>query len=107
MPARKNRPAAKAARRPLDELKYEVARELNLPAEVFQHGYWGNLSSRECGAVGGRMVKRMVEAAERAIAEEVAAEALAGFRSGLGLAGTSSPGSAKKGAEREVPGTGA
>lgn len=85
MPARKNRPAAKGARRPLDVLKYEIAREMNLPQEVYQHGYWGNLSSRECGAVGGRMVKRMIEAAERAIAEQVAAEAVAGFRSGLGL----------------------
>ncbi|MEW6229369.1 MAG: alpha/beta-type small acid-soluble spore protein [Bacillota bacterium] len=85
MPAKKNRPAAKGASRPLDRLKYETARELNLPAEVFQHGYWGNLSSRECGAVGGRMVKKMIEAAEKAIAEQVAAEAVAGFRSGLGL----------------------
>ncbi len=85
MPAKKNRPAAKGARRPLDALKYEVAQELNLPAEVYQHGYWGNLSSRECGAVGGRMVKRMIEAAEKAIADQVAAEAVAGFRFGLGL----------------------
>ncbi|MGE5593322.1 MAG: small, acid-soluble spore protein, alpha/beta type [Betaproteobacteria bacterium] len=85
MPARKNRPAAKGAKRPLDVLKYEIAREMNLPQEVYQHGYWGNLSSRECGAVGGRMVKKMIEAAEKAIAEQVAAEAVAGFRSGLGL----------------------
>ncbi|MEW5865729.1 MAG: alpha/beta-type small acid-soluble spore protein [Bacillota bacterium] len=85
MPAKKNRPAAKGASRALDRLKYEIAKEMNLPAEVFQHGYWGNLSSRECGAVGGRMVKKMIEAAEKAIAEQVAAEAVAGFRSGLGL----------------------
>ncbi|MCR4402693.1 MAG: alpha/beta-type small acid-soluble spore protein [Firmicutes bacterium] len=90
MPARKNRPAAKGAARPLDALKYEIAREMNLPQEVYQHGYWGNLSSRECGAVGGRMVKRMIEAAEKAIAEHVAAEAVAGFRSSLGLSVTRS-----------------
>lgn len=85
MPARRNRSAAKGANRPLDALKYEVAEELDLPAEVLQRGYWGDLSSRECGAVGGRMVKKMIEAAEKAIAEQVAAEAVSGFRSGLGL----------------------
>ena len=85
MPARKKRPAKARAKRPLDSLKYEVARELDLPKEVFEDGYWGNLSSRQCGAVGGQMVKRMIEAAQKAIAEEAAAEAIAGFRSGLGL----------------------
>lgn len=85
MPARRKRPGAKRARRPLDVLKYEVARELNLPAEVVEQGYWGNLSSKECGSVGGQMVKRMIEAAEKAVIEEVTAEVLAGFRSGLRL----------------------
>ena len=85
MPARKKRPAKARVKRPLDSLKYEVARELNLPKEVFEEGYWGNLSSRQCGAVGGQMVKRMIEAAQEAIAEEAASQAIAGFRSGLGL----------------------
>jgi hypothetical protein len=85
VPARKKRPAKARARRPLDSLKYEVAKELNLPKEVCEDGYWGNLSSRQCGAVGGQMVKRMIEAAQKAIAEEAAAQAIAGFRSGLGL----------------------
>ncbi len=65
MPARKKRPAKARARRPLDSLKYEVAKELNLPKEVCEDGYWGNLSSRQCGAVGGQMVKRMIEAAQK------------------------------------------
>lgn len=85
MPARKKRPAKARAKRPLDSLKYEVARELDLPKEVIAEGYWGNLSSRQCGAVGGQMVKRMIEAAQKTIAEEAAAQAIAGFRSGLGL----------------------
>jgi hypothetical protein len=85
VPARKKRPAKARAGRPLDSLKYEVAKELNLPKEVCEDGYWGNLSSRQCGAVGGQMVKRMIEAAQKAIAEEAAAQAIAGFRSGLGL----------------------
>jgi len=85
VPARKKRPAKARARRPLDSLKYEVAKELNLPKEVCEDGYWGNLSCRQCGAVGGQMVKRMIEAAQKAIAEKAAAQAIAGFRSGLGL----------------------
>ncbi|HAV20646.1 MAG: alpha/beta-type small acid-soluble spore protein [Bacillota bacterium] len=85
MPARKKRPAKAKAKRPLDSLKYEVARELNLPKEVFEKGDWGNLSSRECGAVGGQMVKKMIEAARKTLAAEVAAQALEGFRQGLGL----------------------
>ncbi|MDD2231158.1 MAG: alpha/beta-type small acid-soluble spore protein [Candidatus Cloacimonetes bacterium] len=85
MPARKKKPAKARAKRPLDSLKYEVARELNLPKEVFEEGDWGNLSSRQCGAVGGQMVRRMIEAARKAIAEEAAAQAIAGFQSGLGL----------------------
>ncbi len=85
MPARKNRPAARRTHSALDKLKYEIAQELRLPTDVLQRGDWGSLSSRECGAVGGRMVKRMIEAAEKAIAEQAAAEAVAGFRSGLEL----------------------
>jgi len=85
VPARKKKPSKARVKRPLDSLKYEVARELDLPKEVFEEGDWGNLSSRQCGAVGGQMVKRMIEAAQKAIAEEAAAQAIAGFRSGLGL----------------------
>ena len=43
MPARKKRPAKAKAKRPLDSLKYEVARELNLPKEVFEKGDWLSL----------------------------------------------------------------
>ncbi|MGI6113979.1 MAG: small, acid-soluble spore protein, alpha/beta type, partial [Mahellales bacterium] len=31
-------------------------------------GYWGNLTSRECGAVGGHMVRKMIEQAESQLA---------------------------------------
>jgi len=37
-----------------DQMKYEIAAELGLTPRI-QNGYWGNLSSRDCGAVGGRM----------------------------------------------------
>ena len=46
-------PEAKAG---LNQLKNEVANELNVKFS----DYNGNLSSRECGSVGGEMVKKMV-----------------------------------------------
>ncbi|WP_026487215.1 alpha/beta-type small acid-soluble spore protein [Caldanaerobius polysaccharolyticus] len=54
---------AKAA---MNKWKYEVANELGIqpPAD----GYWGNLTSRDCGAVGGHMVRKMIEMAEASIA---------------------------------------
>jgi len=55
----------------LDRKKYEVAGELGLLDKIKTVG-WGNMTSRECGSIGGRlggklggqMVKRMVEFAE-------------------------------------------
>ena len=41
----------------LSRFKNEVAQELGVPFS----DYNGNLSSRQCGSVGGEMVKRMVE----------------------------------------------
>ena len=44
----------------LDKFKLEVAEELNISND-YQSGYWGNMTSRECGSVGGEMVKRMIQ----------------------------------------------
>ncbi|MBA1335215.1 MAG: Small acid-soluble spore protein, alpha/beta type [Firmicutes bacterium] len=51
----------------LDDMKYEIASEFNLPVYQGSEDYWGNLSSRDCGRVGGEMVKRMIAIAERQI----------------------------------------
>lgn len=48
----------------LNQFKYEVANELGINPE-YKTGYWGNISSRECGAVGGHMVRRMISLAEQ------------------------------------------
>ncbi|MGL4772047.1 MAG: alpha/beta-type small acid-soluble spore protein [Clostridium sp.] len=45
------------AKHGLTAFKNEVANELGVPFS----DYNGNLSSRQCGSVGGEMVKRMVE----------------------------------------------
>lgn len=50
------------ARGALDSMKYEIARELGVD---YQQAYKGNLSARENGYVGGYMVKRLIEQAER------------------------------------------
>lgn len=53
----------------LDQFKYEVASELGINSD-YRTGYWGNISSRECGAVGGHMVRRMIAAAEQSLANQ-------------------------------------
>ena len=57
-----NVPQAKNA---LDNMKYEIARELGVN---LKQGYNGDLSARDNGYVGGYMVKRLIEQAERQMA---------------------------------------
>ncbi|CUU45720.1 small, acid-soluble spore protein, alpha/beta type [Clostridium beijerinckii] len=58
-----NRTLVPEARRGLEKFKNEVAQELGIPFKEYN----GNLSSRQCGSVGGEMVKRMVEEYEHRI----------------------------------------
>lgn len=53
-------PEAKDA---LDKIKYEVADEIGV--KVPENDYWGNMTSRECGSVGGYMVKKLIAMAEK------------------------------------------
>ncbi|MBQ4581287.1 MAG: alpha/beta-type small acid-soluble spore protein [Clostridia bacterium] len=53
------------ARGALNNMKYEIARELGVD---YQQAYKGNLSARENGYVGGYMVKRLIEKAEKNMA---------------------------------------
>lgn len=55
-------PQARAA---LDNMKFEIARELGIN---LKQGYNGDLTSRENGYVGGYMVKRLIEDAEKQLA---------------------------------------
>ena len=57
-----NVPQAKEA---LSNMKYEIARELGVN---LKQGYNGDLTSREAGYVGGYMVKRLIESAEKQMA---------------------------------------
>lgn len=51
----------------LDRFKYEVADELGVP---LKQGYNGDLTSYQNGSVGGYMVKKMIEAQEREMADQ-------------------------------------
>ncbi len=46
------------AKQAMENLKYEVANDLNVN---LKKGYNGDLTSRENGSVGGEMVKRMIQ----------------------------------------------
>ena len=60
-----NRTNIPEARGALDNMKYEIARELGIN---LKQGYNGDLTSRENGYVGGYMVKRLIEQAESQMA---------------------------------------
>ena len=51
-----------AGKEKLNNLKYEIANEIGVN---LKDGYNGDLTSKEAGYVGGYMVKRLIEQAER------------------------------------------
>lgn len=56
--------AKRDAQNALNKFKYEVANEIGVP---LKNGYNGDLTSYQNGSVGGTMVKKMIEAQERAM----------------------------------------
>ena len=60
-----NRVVVPEARQALDNMKYEIANELGIN---LKQGYNGDLPSRQAGYIGGYMVKRLIENAERSMA---------------------------------------
>ncbi len=54
------------ARQALDNMKYEIAGELGIN---LKQGYNGDLPSRQAGYIGGYMVKRLIEQAEKQMAK--------------------------------------
>jgi len=61
-----NRALVRGAEQALNQFKYEIAQEIGVVPPT--DGYWGDMSSRQCGAVGGHMVRRMIELAEQRLA---------------------------------------
>ncbi|EYE88038.1 spore protein [Fervidicella metallireducens AeB] len=62
----KNQKVVPEAKKGLNQFKYEVANQIGVTPP--EGGYWGNMTSKDCGSVGGYMVKKMVEAYERNLA---------------------------------------
>jgi len=56
----------------LERFKYEIANEIGIGPQV-QDGYWGEVPSRDCGRVGGKiggnMVRVMIRYAEEALSQ--------------------------------------
>lgn len=61
-----NRIEVPEAKEAMDRFKMEVADELGVP--LSKDGYNGNLTSYQNGSVGGHMVRKMIEAQEKAMA---------------------------------------
>ena len=55
------------AREALKQFKYEVASEVGV---TLKDGYNGDLSSRDAGRIGGNMVKKLIETAEKQMANK-------------------------------------
>ncbi len=60
--ARSNQKVVPQATAALDRMKYEIASEVGVN---LKEGYNGDITAREAGRVGGNMVRRLIEQAER------------------------------------------
>ncbi|MDQ6418391.1 alpha/beta-type small acid-soluble spore protein [Paenibacillus sp. LHD-117] len=56
-------PQANAA---LDQMKFEVAQELGISFP--QDGYYGNMTTKDAGSIGGSITRRLVQIAEQSLA---------------------------------------
>ena len=57
-----NRKLVPEAMNALDKFKYEVASEVGVN---LKDGYNGDISAKDAGKIGGQMVKKLIEQAER------------------------------------------
>ncbi|MBC8528809.1 alpha/beta-type small acid-soluble spore protein [Christensenellaceae bacterium NSJ-44] len=62
-----NRIVVPEAKQAMDNMKYEIAKQLNVN---LKQGYNGDLTSRDAGSIGGGMVKSMIEQYERSMANK-------------------------------------
>lgn len=88
--ASSNKKVIPESKQALDILKYEIAAELGLPVgktalqslaadtefatelgalpvSSIKEDYWGHIASRDAGAVGGTITKRLIQRAEEAL----------------------------------------
>ena len=58
----RNQKVVPEAQNALDRMKYETASQVGVN---LKQGYNGDIAARDAGKVGGNMVKKMIELAER------------------------------------------
>lgn len=63
-----HKPDVPESEKQLDELKWEVAEELQLDDDIQDRGF-ENMTTREVGKIGGNMVKKLVRFAEKEMTE--------------------------------------
>ncbi|KIL35436.1 spore protein [Cohnella kolymensis] len=66
---RRNQPLVPQAYAALELLKYEVAQELGIT--LSPDGYNGYIKTRDAGAIGGNMVRRMIRMVEQQLSTRV------------------------------------
>lgn len=54
------------ARMALEQMKFEIAQELGI--QLPQDGYYGNMTTRDMGSIGGYITRRLVQMAEQQLA---------------------------------------
>ena len=59
-----NRTLVPEAKESLNKFKYEVASEVGVN---LKNGYNGDISSRDAGKIGGNMVRKLIEQAEKSM----------------------------------------
>jgi hypothetical protein len=52
----------------MEQLKFEVAQELGI--QIPQDGYYGHMATRDTGAIGGHITRRLVQIAEQQLANQ-------------------------------------
>ncbi|WP_353892627.1 alpha/beta-type small acid-soluble spore protein [Proteinivorax hydrogeniformans] len=62
--ARKKRHVLPEAEQTMERFKYETAAELGLADKIRTKG-WKNMTTKECGMIGGQMVKKMIAKVEK------------------------------------------
>ncbi|MBP0979093.1 MAG: alpha/beta-type small acid-soluble spore protein [Oscillospiraceae bacterium] len=65
MASKGNKIVVPGAREALDKFKMEAAQEVGV--NLKEQGYNGDLTAKQAGSIGGRMVKKMIESYESSI----------------------------------------
>lgn len=68
---RRNRALVREARPALEAFKQQAAQQVGI--QIPPDGYWGDIPARLNGAVGGHMVRQMIQMAEQQLAGNPAA----------------------------------